>query len=905
MPDRSENRPGASHAGGARFLSLSALLEELARAPQASRGDGWDAVLLPGASVGRFELLREIGRGGFGRVWEAHDRELGRSVAFKAIRLGSSASVHEARLLREAEVAARLAHPNIVTLYDAGRCDHGPFLVLELLRGQTLARRLEQGSLERKAVLPLARALARGIAYAHQQGVVHRDLKPGNVFLCRDGQVKILDFGLAHAFGARKVAGGTPAFMAPEQWSGAPEDERTDVFSLGVILYRLLADRLPFPSQGGRGEGAAPPALELAEAPALAALVARMLAREPVCRPRDGAEVLAELDAIAGGSDSPPEPWPGGPPPPPDDLPPAAAVRAPARWRLALAAGVAILAGGLAATTLGPAVRGWLTSALSPGLPAARVLAVLPFRGTGGSGPDDAFAAGLCELLTNKLHQWEALQPSLRVVSASEVRREAIASPRQAREALGATLGLEGSVHWQADRVTVAVSLVDARTLLVLAARDVELPRREVAALLPSLLDRVADMLRIQVASPAEVPRASPERETGAWEFYLQGRGYLQRHDREENLEHAVTVFDQALARVPGHALSHAGKAEAYLRRFESTRAPRFLERARESAARAVELDGDAAAARLTLGLVLAASGDLDGAIRSVQRALQLEPGSADAHRELARILDAAGRAAEAEATLRRAIHLRPDSWSAYKELGAFYNRHGRLAEALPLFQRVVELTPDNYAGYANLGAIHLRLGRHAEAARALERSLALRPTDHAYSNLGTLYFYEKRYREAAELYRKATDLGAEDARLWGNLGDAERWGGRAEEAAGAYRRALALEERELTLQPRDAELRSRIAIHESALGRHGQALARAEQARQLAPADGLVLFRAALVYEEAGRRGEALEAARAAMAAGFSPEELSGAPPLEALRRDPRYPGSPSAGTPPPVNPK
>ena len=203
--------------------------------------------------MGRFELLREVGRGGFGVVYEARDRELGRRVAFKVVRPGSRGALREEQVLREAEAAARLSHPNLVTLHDVGRCEQGPYLVLELLRGETLAERLDQRAAPVRARRCGSRVeVARGLAHAHAHGVVHRDLKPANVFLCEDGQVKVLDFGLAHAFGQRRLDGGTPAYMAPEQWRGAPEDERTDVFALGVMLF--LAPKGAFPSgpDGGR-----------------------------------------------------------------------------------------------------------------------------------------------------------------------------------------------------------------------------------------------------------------------------------------------------------------------------------------------------------------------------------------------------------------------------------------------------------------------------------------------------------------------------------------------------------------------------------------------------------------------------------------------------------------------------
>jgi tetratricopeptide (TPR) repeat protein len=245
--------------------------------------------------VGRFELVRELGRGGFGVVWEARDTELGRSVAFKAVRASGPGDAHRERLLREAEAAARLSHPNIVTIHDLGRTEHGPYLVLELLRGVSLAERLARGPAPVAEAVRVGVEVARALAHAHAMGVIHRDLKPGNVFLCEDGRVKVLDFGLARVFGAAAAAGGTPGYMAPEQWRREPEDERTDLFALGVLLHRLLAGALPFGE--GRPEAPARP-LELPDAPALAGLVGRLLELEPAGRPRHAGEVASALVAI-------------------------------------------------------------------------------------------------------------------------------------------------------------------------------------------------------------------------------------------------------------------------------------------------------------------------------------------------------------------------------------------------------------------------------------------------------------------------------------------------------------------------------------------------------------------------------------------------------------------------------
>jgi hypothetical protein len=255
--------------------------------------------LRPGQVVGRFELVREIGRGGFGVVYEARDRELGRTVALKAVRTGGDLELKEERLLHEAEAAAQLSHPNIVTLHDLGRFEGRPYLVMELLRGSNLWQRIERGAVAPAEALRIGLEIAKAIAHAHANGVIHRDLTPGNVFLCGDGHVKVLDFGMAQAFGRRKLDGGTRDYMAPEQLRGDPEDERTDVFALGVMLHQLVSGAVPFPNAGAVQGASEAPRLDVPEEPALADLVARMLQKDPARRPRSGGEVLASLATIA------------------------------------------------------------------------------------------------------------------------------------------------------------------------------------------------------------------------------------------------------------------------------------------------------------------------------------------------------------------------------------------------------------------------------------------------------------------------------------------------------------------------------------------------------------------------------------------------------------------------------
>jgi tetratricopeptide (TPR) repeat protein len=293
--------------------SLSRLLEELAEVPRPDVPAVYAAGFRPGTKVGRFIIEREIGRGGFGVVYAALDPELGRTVALKLLKPGSSPARKGGEWLRrEAEAVARLGHANIVTLHDFGRTPGGAYLVFELLRGETLSTRLARGPLPIAELLHVGLSVARALAHAHAESVLHRDLKPANIFLCAGGTVKVLDFGIAHLFEKDGPStGGTPAYMAPEQWWEETGDARSDLFALGVLLHEMLTGTLPF---GKSGVGKRAPKLAAAvprdRAPArLRRLIETLTQLDPQARPGSTDLVVRELEAIATAQRERRRPW--------------------------------------------------------------------------------------------------------------------------------------------------------------------------------------------------------------------------------------------------------------------------------------------------------------------------------------------------------------------------------------------------------------------------------------------------------------------------------------------------------------------------------------------------------------------------------------------------------------------
>ncbi len=289
---------------------LSVLLAEMVRTQDVAVANSWSPEVQPGGTVGRFKLVRELGRGGFGLVYEAVDGDLSRTVALKVVKPGTRLATRSDQwLMREAEAVARLNHPNIVTLHDFGKGPTGPYLVFEMLRGRTLAERLRGGPMPLDEVIDVGIAVTRALVHAHGAGVIHRDLTAANVHLAEDGAVKVLDFGLAHLFGRDGANdGGTPAYMAPEQWEGDQGDARTDLFALGVILYQALTGSFPYKVDKGWSEALEPgetPRVPRRLAPArLRRLVRSLLDREPELRPENARTVRDTLLGLRRSRDA-------------------------------------------------------------------------------------------------------------------------------------------------------------------------------------------------------------------------------------------------------------------------------------------------------------------------------------------------------------------------------------------------------------------------------------------------------------------------------------------------------------------------------------------------------------------------------------------------------------------------
>jgi serine/threonine protein kinase/TolB-like protein/tetratricopeptide (TPR) repeat protein len=669
-----------------------------------------------GRRLGNYEILAAIGSGGMGEVYRAKDLRLGRDVALKVLPEDFSRDPERvARFQREARLLAALNHPSIASIYGLEESEGRHALALELVPGETLAKRMLRGLLSPAEALSIFRQVADALEAAHEKGIIHRDLKPANVAVTPDGRVKLLDFGLAKAFtgagpdsdpttssptvsdgGTREGRIlGTASYMSPEQARGQPLDERTDIWSFGCCLYEALAGRRAYAGETVPDTLAAVLDREVdwaalpEETPvSVRRLLQRCLKKDRSRRLRHIADARMEIDeALAEGPSAPGS-----------RVATAATIRAetsapsprgrrlgPYAWTL-----VSVL-------VIAAAWGGW--SFLRPRPPEpGKSVAVLPLV-TLDSDPDgEYFGTGLTEDIVTHLSKI----PNLAVASSlSSLRyRDTDKSLRQIGQELGVATLLVGKIRRQADRVRVNVELIDARTSRNLWAESFEGRMSDILGIQGEIAEKLA--ARLQVELSVEVGKAlarAPTVDPDAYRLVLRGR-YLRNRERPEDLVTAADCFEKATERDPGYAPAWAGLAEALFLQTslhtvpESQEAALFAE-ATQAAEQALHLDGTLAEAHVVKGVLLAnhPPGDTAGGERELRRAIELNPRLANAHRELGLLLlRTMGKVQDAVDELRLAVGLEPFWRLAKVHLVEGYLEKGDLANAVRTEREAREL---------------------------------------------------------------------------------------------------------------------------------------------------------------------------------------------------------------------
>jgi serine/threonine protein kinase/tetratricopeptide (TPR) repeat protein len=722
---------------------------------------------------GRYEILRLLGTGGMGEVYQAMDTRLGREVAIKVLPQHlAEDSEALARFEWEARILAALSHPNLRALYDLGRGEGIHFAIMELLEGETLRRRLDSGLIPMEEALKVAGLLADGLAAAHAKGVVHRDFKPENIFFTTDGQVKILDFGLArlapgegpdHLQSGRLMdtqpglVMGTVGYMAPEQVRGRELDARCDLFAFGCVLFEMLENRRPFMADtipevlASILRDPAPPA---PGPPELKRFVARCLEKDPLNRigsAREAAQSIREIRSLFSASGAVTHRT--SPLPRMDsssEVPTQAlSTRASAASSLALRRKKGLL----------ERLTGWWPFKSGK----VRAIAVLPFENSARDPEMEYLAEGLVEGLIERL----SLVPGLRVAPWSAVLplRGGGHDLRDVGEHLGVQAVLTGRVAHRGDELSVSAELLDVRTLSHLWGEHYQRAFSALMEVQRELCTRVAARLRMRVSGEVrERIVAAPSEDSEAFDLYLKGR-HAWRSRSADGLQRAVASFQAALDRDPGFAPAYAGLADAYslLSFLVGVIAPDdAMPQARAAAKRALELRPDLAEAHASMALILESyEWDWAGAAREHLRALELEPDNPNLQHRYGLHLLYRGRFAEAASRFQAARKLDPLSplIQVAKGLPSHFAR--RPEEAVPVFRHAVTLTPNFLIGHLMLGLASLERSKLEEAIASFEKGLAIAETPDGLAMLGHALARAGRGEEARAVLERLDELAA------------------------------------------------------------------------------------------------------------------------------------------------
>ena len=708
-----------------------------------------------GQTVSHYRVTSKLGSGGMGVVYEAEDTKLGRHVALKFLppEMATDAASLE-RFQREARAASALNHPGICTVYEIDQHEGQHFIAMELLEGETLADRIRKGPFDVGPLLDLGIQIADALESAHAKGIVHRDLKPANVFVTTRGQAKVLDFGLAKIERARPAGGehseaptavqpneltsagstmGTVSYMSPEQARGQVTDARTDIFSLGTVLYQAATGTLPF-----QGETSAvvfeailnrePASITLAN-PALPAelnrILGKALEKDRGLRYQTATDLKTDLLRLKRDSDS----------------------------------------GGRRAAELSDSRPG------APAKAAEKSIAVLYFENLSGVKEDEYLRDGVTEDIITELSKIKGLK----ILSRPTVLpyRDKSVTAAQVGQQLKAGFVLAGSIRRAGNRLRITAQLVDAQNDSLLWSERYDREMADVFEVQDEIARKIAAALRVQLSPQEQAALAAkPTDNLQAYDLYLRGKSYARRLTRQD-LEFALQMFENAVALDPRFALAHAAIALAcaqFNQHFD--RAPAWIERGKAASQQASALGSGSPEVQVAEAWILYAEGKYDEAVRRVREAIARKGDAEGAYYLLGRALFADGKYQEVVDLAEAAIATSGEDYNIYvpiiNALGALGKKEAHrnsVLQRIQVLEAHLKKVPEDARGRTLLATDYANLDRAEDAMREAQLAMALRANDAMVMyNVACVFGQLGRKPEALDALRKAREAGWKDA---------------------------------------------------------------------------------------------------------------------------------------------
>lgn len=811
-----------------------------------------------GERISHFEIEEKLGSGGMGEVFRARDVQLKRLVAIKRLHPDLAGnSDYRRRFLREAQHAANVTHQSIASIYDILEIQGDLYLVMEYVDGVPLLQwDFAVSGLEQ--FLSIAEQCAQALSAAHSQGVIHRDIKPGNILLTRSQQVKVLDFGLAQKTSTfdplassdetprEQGTRGTPAYMAPEIIRGGGADVRSDIFSLGVVFYELLTGHHPFLAGNlattiNRIMSSNPsPVIQInPRIPQdLSQAISKMLEKDRALRYASAADVLSDLRRIRRDIfGTPLEPLPA------LDRPSSTFKRHRAIWASSAFIVLVVVSSGI--------LNRWNET---PSLPANPTVAILPIT-VGDHGQTDlpAFSSGMTEVLSNNLGRLSQRYP-FNVIPASSVRDTPLVGNHEIVSKLGANLFLQSTLQYDAKELKVILSLNDPASGIVLRHAGVIGSYEEPLSLLTDVTEQTLSMLDIKADSSFHLVPNGLGTKPVAQNFFFRGLGHYAQAQWEE----AVEDLRQALSFESNFSEAEASLAQALLQIRDTETASTSQEEIESHARRALELNANSGQAQFAMGEVRLNQGLIPEAATHFERAVQLGPLNRIFLNRLCLTHDKPGQEEDLVRHLEAVVEKQPEFWLGYSFLGLSYFYSERLEDAARTFSRVLDLAPGYLAAVNSLGIIYARMNCLELSLATHLKALDLGEAGGVHTNIAVSLFYLGRHDEALDYAERAIQfldrdpLEARNYIDFGNLADILYWatGSEHEKAMDAYRKALQRVDDYMVDSPGDTLALESRALFVTMLGNLEEGRREIDRIVEEAEPRASALYKAAIIHQ-------------------------------------------------------
>ena len=675
----------------------------------------------------RYQIIEELGKGGMGKVYKVFDTEIKEKIALKLIKSDISVD-HETieRFRNELKFARKIRHKNVCQMFDLAKEEGSYYITMEYVHGEDLKRLIRKmGQLSPGQAILIAKQVCEGLAEAHKLGVVHRDLKPQNIMVDEEGNARIMDFGIARSLKIKGITGagvmiGTPEYMSPEQVEGKDVDQRSDIYSLGIILYELVTGRVPFEGETPFTIGVKQKS-EIPKNPKqinpnipedLSGIILKCLEKDKSKRYQTAGEVRSELEKIEKGI------------PTMERIIPEKKAFTSKEITVTFGLKKVLLPALSLAFLAIAAIVIWQIFSKKEAAPAAsakKSIAVLPFVDLSPAKEHDYLCEGIAETLINALSSVNDLHVPGRTSTFSFKGKDM--DIREIGQKLNVETVLEGSVQVSGDRLRVTARLTDVDDGYQLWSDNYNQKIDDIFAIQDDIAQKIMAVLKIRLLGEKQTPLVKHYTENReAYNLYLKGRYYWNKREKDDVLK-SIEYFEEAVNKDPSYALGYSGMGMAFvvLGTLEYFPSKKVFPKAKENALKALEIDQDLDEAHVVLGAVLHwYERDFSGSEKEFKRAIELNPGNADAHHWYAFLLIDSGRKEEAIKEILLARELDPLAPQKNADVGWLFYFARDYARAVEELKKSIEMFPEHAYNYRRIARVYLQMGKYKDAIESI-----------------------------------------------------------------------------------------------------------------------------------------------------------------------------------------